>query len=48
MLIWSPDKKKNSLRVSVSKMDDVIKRLIYNSKLILFTQSPYIIKPYKL
>ena len=37
-----------SLPVHVSKMDDVIKRLICNSKLILFTHSPYIIKPYKL
>ena len=35
-----------SLCVHVSKMDDVIKKLIYNSKLILFMHSPYIIKPY--
>ena len=34
-----------SLPVHVSKMDDVIKTLIYNTKLILFRQSPYIIKP---
>ena len=27
-------------------MDDVIKKLIYNSKLILFMHSAYIIKPY--
>ena len=27
-------------------MDDVIKKLIYNSKLILFMHQPYIIKPY--
>ena len=35
-----------SLCVHVSKMDDVIKKLIYNSKLILFMHSAYIIKPH--
>ena len=48
MVIWSPDKKKFIACTCVSKMDDVMKRLIYNSKLTLFTHSPYIIKPYKL
>ena len=47
MVILSPDKKKFIACTYVSKMDDVIKKLIYNSNLTLFTHSPFI-KPYKL
>ena len=39
-------KKCQCVYMCLFKMDDIIKRLIYNCKLILFTQSPYIIMPY--